>query len=210
VAAIDLEPYLREFSPEEINAYPLKRWRGPVRVVGAKKKAAAAARELAKEDILGFDTESRPSFSKGKCYPVSLLQLAGAGEVYLFQLGRMNVPDELRRLLSDPGLPKAGVAVRDDLKELRELMNFEPAGFVDLSSVAASHGLKTRGLRNLAANLLGFRISKGQRCTNWSRPDLSKKQITYAATDAWVGRELYLKMRELGMLDGELTENEKQ
>jgi ribonuclease D len=196
---IKIDAYRREFTPEEINVYPLKRWRGPVQLIRGKKKAKAAVRALAEESILGFDTETRPVFKKGMSNPISLLQLATGDTVYIFQLSSTPLFPDLTEILSDPGIIKAGVSVRDDILELRKIHEFEPGGFVDLGEVAAEHDLKTRGLRNLAANLLGFRISKGQRCTNWARPDLTPKQIEYAATDAWVGRELYLRMSELGL-----------
>jgi ribonuclease D len=196
----DIDTYRREFTPEEINAYPLKRWRGPVRVVNGRKKAKAAVAEMSGESVLGFDTETRPVFKKGMTNPISLLQLATSDTVYIFQLASTPLFPELTEILSDESIIKAGVSVRDDIIELKKLHEFEPAGFTDLGDAAAEHGLKTRGLRNLAVNLLGFRISKGQRCTNWAKPDLSSKQVEYAATDAWVGRELYLRMRELGLV----------
>lgn len=196
----NIEEYRREFPPEEINALPLKSWQGPVHVVRSKKQVKAAAKALVQDAVLGFDTESRPVFKKGKTNPLSLLQLATADEVFLFQFPGATLEPELIEVLADPDVPKAGVAVRDDVLELRKITDFEPGGFTDLGDVAAEYGLKTRGLRNLAANLLGFRISKGQRCTNWARTDLTPKQIIYAATDAWIGRELFYKMRELGMV----------
>ena len=100
---------------------------------------------------------------------------------------------ELAGLLADPGVIKAGVAIGDDMRELGRLYPFTPAGTVDLGMVARAHQLTTQGLRTLAANLFGQRIS------NWSVPELSKRQVIYAATDAWIGRAIYLRMRELGM-----------
>ena len=102
-------------------------------------------------------------------------------------------------LLADPAVIKAGVAIGDDMRELARLYPFKPAGMVDLGMVARAHQLTTQGLRTLAANLFGQRISKGPQCSNWSVMELSKRQVIYAATDAWIGRAIYLRMRELGM-----------
>ena len=102
-------------------------------------------------------------------------------------------------LLADPAVVKAGVAIGDDMRELARLYPFKPAGMVDLGMVARAHQLTTQGLRTLAANLFGQRISKGPQCSNWSVMELSKRQVIYAATDAWIGRAIYLRMRELGM-----------
>ena len=106
---------------------------------------------------------------------------------------------ELAGLLADPAVIKAGVAIGDDMRELARLHPFKPAGMVDLGMVARAHQLTTQGLRTLAANLFGQRISKGPQCSNWSVMELSKRQVIYAATDAWIGRAIYLRMRELGM-----------
>jgi len=102
--------------------------------------------------------------------------------------------------LSNGKILKVGVGILDDLRELGKLYPFEGAGAIDLGDLARSLKLPTQGLRSMAANLMGWRISKGSRCSNWSLSDLSPRQIAYAATDAWIGRELYLKMREVGLL----------
>ena len=155
--------------------------------------------DLAREQVLGFDTETRPSFRKGRLNTPSLVQLATGRAVYLVQLSWWPFGPELAGLLADPGVIKAGVAIGDDMRELGRLYPFTPAGTVDLGMVARAHQLTTQGLRTLAANLFGQRISKGPQCSNWSVPELSKRQVIYAATDAWIGRAIYLRMRELGM-----------
>lgn len=198
-----LEQYRRKFEGEEINDLPLRGFTGEVRLATTPREAAAAIRALRREKVLGFDTETRPSFRKGKTYDPSLVQLAGSRRVYIFQLSRLpRFPRGLVGLLADPGIVKSGVSVRDDVLGLKRLYDFTEAGFVDLGDVARAAGIPTHGLRNLAANLLGFRISKGARCTNWALPGLSDKQIRYAATDAWISRELYLAFAVLGLTPG--------
>ncbi len=195
------EEYLRAFTNEEINELPLRRWEGPVVLVRTDKQLKAAIREMEGEPLLGFDTETRPVFKKGQGpYPPALVQLATAECVYLFQLSRLAFDDGLKEILAEPSVTKTGVAVDDDVKALRDLSPFEPAGFLDLGAVSAKLNLKTRGLRNLAANLLGLRISKGAQCSNWAREHLSQQQLIYAATDASISREIYLAMRNLGFL----------
>ena len=154
-----------------------------------------AVRALANETILGFDTETRPAYHKGESYLPSLLQLAGENEVYLFQLKHLGLPTPLREILANPEVIKAGVALAYDLQELHKLAQFRPASFVDLGNLAKKAEIKNHGLRGLAAVLLGFRIAKGAQTSNWARDVLAPTQIQYAATDAWVGRELYLKLR---------------
>jgi ribonuclease D len=195
------EQYLRAFSKDDINAMPLRRYEGPVVVVRTEKQRNKAIREMEREPVLGFDTETRPVFKKGKKPgPPSLVQLATADRVYVFQIGVLPMCNGLCDLLAEERVIKTGVAVRDDILGLQRLSEFTPRGFVDLSEITARANMQTHGLRNMAANLLGFRISKSAQCSNWAKDRLTPQQVTYAATDAWVSRELYLALKELGLV----------
>lgn len=186
----------RRLGKDEINACPLVRWTGPVQVIRTRKALTEAARRLASETLLGFDTETRPSFRKGESHRPALLQLAGENEVFIFQLRHLGLPAPLCDLLAAPDIVKAGVAPARDLRELQTLARFEPAGFTDLGRMAKRAGFQNHGLRGLAAALLGCRIAKGARTSNWAQDPLTPIQIQYAATDAWVGRELYRRLQE--------------
>ena len=196
-----LEYYKRPLSKDDINALPLRRYSGIIRIVSSVPALHDALEDLQRERVLGFDTETRPTFGKKQPENLpALLQLATERAIYLFQLRRIALPEPLRAVLSDSRIIKTGVAVHDDIRVLQRLAPFEAAGFVDLSDVARQNGLLTMGLRNMAANLLGFRISKTAQCSNWEAPKLSPKQIAYAATDAWVSRELHIRIQDLGLL----------
>lgn len=184
----------RRMSKNEINACPMVGWTGPVSVVRTKDELALAITKLADQTLLGFDTETRPAYSKGESYLPSLLQLASATEVFIFQFKQLGLAKPLRELLADPAIIKAGVALNYDISELKRISPFKAAGFVDLGDLAKKTAIKNHGLRGLAAVLLGFRISKGAQTSNWARDVLTPQQIQYAATDAWVGRKLYLAM----------------
>ena len=189
-----------KLSKTEINSLPLRYYNGAIRIIQTAEQAKDACAILIKEKVLGFDTETRPAFNKGQSYLPSLLQLAGTKVVYLFQLSQCGLTDSIIILLSNVNIIKSGVAINQDLTELQQILNFEPAGFVDLGDIARSKGLPHHGLRGLAAYLLKFRISKSGRTSNWSANQLTKKQIKYAATDAWVGRELYLKYKQIKVI----------
>ena len=189
-----------KLSKTEINSLPLRYYNGAIRIIQTAEQAKDACTILIKEKLLGFDTETRPAFNKGQSYLPSLLQLAGTKVVYLFQLSQCGLTDSIIILLSNVNIIKSGVAINQDLTELQQILNFEPAGFVDLGDIARSKGLPHHGLRGLAAYLLKFRISKSGRTSNWSANQLTKKQIKYAATDAWVGRELYLKYKQIKVI----------
>ena len=189
-----------KLSKTEINSLPLRYYNGPIRIIQTAEQAKDASTILIKEKLLGFDTETRPAFNKGQSYLPSLLQLAGTKVVYLFQLSKCGLPDSITNLLSNVNIIKSGVAIDQDLIELQQILNFKPGGFIDLGDIARSNGLPHHGLRGLAAFLLNFRISKSVRTSNWSANQLTKKQIKYAATDAWLGRELYLKYKQINVI----------
>ena len=182
----------RRMSKDEINTCPIKRWTGPISVVRDRDQLTAAMHKLSGQTLLGFDTETRPAYKKGESYLPSLLQLAGDEEIFIFQLKHLGLAGALREILSDPAITKAGVSLDYDISELNKLARFKAAGFADLSKLAKKAGVKNHGLRGLAAVYLGFRITKGAQTSNWARDVLTRQQIQYAATDAWVGRRLYL------------------
>ncbi len=187
----------KAMSKAEINTLPLRRYDGPVSVVKTQSDLKRAIRKLKGEKVLGFDTETRPSFKKGQSYQPTLIQLAARDEVFLFHLGHCPLNDGLLGILENPAILKAGVATVRDLAELRALQPFEPGGFVNLEDKARALGFQNQGLRGMVAALLGFRISKRAQTSNWSRKELTPAQITYAATDAWVSRELYAALDRL-------------
>lgn len=186
-----------KITKEEINALPLKAYEGPVTVVDSDEKLDEALAAIRKEKVLGFDTESRPSFKKGQNFPASLIQLGGENEVWLFQIQKFERMDKLWKILANHRIIKAGVAIADDIKKLQELINFQPAGFVEIADLTQQAGILNTGLRSLAGLLLNFRISKRAQVSNWARSKLTEAQIQYAATDAWVSRELYCHMKKL-------------
>ncbi|CAM9965208.1 unnamed protein product, partial [Phaeothamnion confervicola] len=149
---------------------------------------------------VGFDTETRPAFQKGERYLPALAQVATSRAVYLFRLQHMDASRELRELLASPATAKVGIAVADDLRQLKQLFDFEEQRVIDPGDIAYRHGLTQTGLRNLAGIFLGFRIPKGSKTTNWAAQRLTEQQIAYAATDAWACRELFLRFEALGLL----------
>ncbi|MFH1914458.1 MAG: 3'-5' exonuclease [Pseudomonadota bacterium] len=195
------DQYLRPFTKDDINTMPLCRYEGPVAVVRSDKQRTQALREMEGETLLGFDTETRPVFKKGKRPgPPALIQLATAACVYVFQINLLPMCNGLCDLMEDTRVIKTGVAVRDDILGLQKMAEFVPKGFIDLSEITTAANMQTHGLRNMAANLLGFRISKSAQCSNWAKDHLTPQQVNYAATDAWISRELYLALERLGLL----------
>ncbi|MEI6049826.1 MAG: 3'-5' exonuclease [Bacteroidota bacterium] len=147
-------------------------------------------------ELLGFDTETRPTFKKGRKNSVSLIQLSTDNLACLFRINKIGFPNELINILSDPSVIKAGVAVHDDIRFLKGVKKFSPGGFVDLQSFVRDYGILSSGLKKLSAIVLGFRISKRQQVTDWEAEKLTEAQQIYAATDAWVCYQIYKKLTE--------------
>ena len=187
-------------SRDDVNALPIRRYEGEVRVVSAERDIASALKDILAESVIGFDTETRPAFRVGESYPPSLAQLATARAVYLFQVRHREAAQAVAEVLGNEHVVKAGVGLADDLRGLKKLIQFAEKTVVDLGAVAVRNGLKQTGVRNLTALFLGFRIPKGTKTSNWARPRLSSQQITYAATDAWACRELYVQFRTRGLI----------
>ena len=190
-APVVLQPCL---SKDEINLLPIQAWEGPVILIQDEAALDETLAKLWKEPVLGFDTETRPTFTKGKVCLPALIQLATAEAAYLIQLTHLPFGDRVAELLASPRILTVGVAIHDDMKALARIHEFTPGGVVDLAALARAKGIQAQGLRTLSANLLGFRISKSAQCSNWENRELSPQQVKYAATDAWVGRELYFHL----------------
>ena len=189
--------YRISISPEEIEKLEPASFPGKIKVVDSLGlEFLKAVRYLKRQKVLGFDTESRPCFSPGQPhYGVSLLQLSGQEKAYLFRIKLIgDIPKQLRAILSDENIIKVGAAVNDDVRGLEKHHDFQPKAFVDLQKMVWEYGIKDKSVKKMAAIILGIRISKTQQLSNWEAETLSDAQCAYAATDAWVCREMYMKL----------------
>jgi Ribonuclease D len=186
--------YKENITAEELAEHELSWFKGEIVLVDNLKTFYEVFPRLLRSDLLGFDTETRPTFKKGKKNAVSLIQLSTGDLACLFRINRIGIPNELVDLLSDPAVIKAGVAVHDDVRFLKGVRKFAPEGFVDLQTLVKDFGIQSSGLKKLAAIVLGFRISKRQQVTDWEAEQLSEAQQIYAATDAWVCHQIYKKL----------------
>ena len=186
--------YSENISADELINYDLSSFKGEIVVVDNFKTFSKVIPLLRGKKVLGFDTETRPSFRRGRKNKVSLIQLATSDLACLFRINRIGIPQELVDILADPEVIKAGVAVHDDIRFLRHVRKFNPEGFIDLQKLVKEHGINASGLKKLTAIVLGFRISKRQQVTDWEAEELTEAQRIYAATDAWVCYEIYKKI----------------
>ena len=189
-----------KLSKNEINALPLIKYDGDIEILTSKDNIHAAINDLKNYDLIGFDTETKPTFVKGPLNPPSIMQLACDDKVYIFQIDNDKIFKQLSSILSNENITKCGVSVDRDLIELMYLSPFDPISFVDLGNIARKNEIPHHGLRGLVAMFLKYRISKGSQTSDWSRISLSDSQISYAATDAWVSLELFKIFYKNGLL----------
>lgn len=183
--------YPETITNEEIESYELSWFKGEIVLVEDIKTFHAVFPRLLDSGVLGFDTETKPNFRKGRKNNISLIQLATDELACLIRINKIGFPTVLADLLSNPGIVKTGVAVHDDIRYLKEVRGFEPSGFIDLQKLVKEYGIKSSGLKKLTAIVLGFRISKSQQVTNWEAEILTIAQQVYAATDAWVCYKIF-------------------
>ena len=186
--------YKENITVEELAEHELSWFKGEIVLVDNLKTFYEVFPKLLRTDLLGFDTETRPTFRKGRKNAVSLIQLSTEDLACLFRINKIGIPDELADLLSDPSVIKTGVAVHDDIKFLKSVRKFNSEGFVDLQTLVKDFGIQSSGLKKLTAIVLGFRISKRQQVTDWEAEQLTEAQQIYAATDAWVCHQIYKKL----------------
>jgi ribonuclease D len=186
--------YNPNITAEELAGFDLSWFRGEIVLVDDIATFNSVLPRLHRTDLLGFDTETKPTFTRGKRNKVSLIQLSTDDLAVLIRINKIGLPEELIRLLSDPAVIKAGVAIHDDIRFLKGVKKFSPDGFIDLQSFVKDFGIESSGLKKLTAIVLGFRISKRQQITDWEADQLTEAQQIYAATDAWVCHQIYRKL----------------
>lgn len=188
--------FVATISNDDIAAMPTARFDGRIVVVDEESQVEAACRDLAQWPVIGFDTETRPSFKAGVTNRVALLQLSTPRTCYLFRLCRIRLDNRILKILTSKRITKVGADVAGDMRSLHVLRDFREQGFVDLQTEAVDCGIEDKSLRKLAAITLGKRVSKAQRLSNWEAAALTDQQKMYAAVDAWVCIEILQRMRD--------------
>lgn len=185
------------YDKELLQDLPRVLFKGRIEVIISENDAKRAVKFLLKQPLLGFDTETKPSFKPGRQHPVALLQVCCGETCFLFRLNRIGMPGCLVGLLEDKKITKVGLSWHDDLRALIQRKQFRAGTFIDLQDVAAEMGIIDISLQKLYANIFGEKISKGQRLSNWEADNLTEAQMLYAATDAWACIRLYKEMMRM-------------
>jgi len=185
-------------SKDELSQLPTMVYPAEVTVVEDAGTARTAVRALNKEKIVGFDTETRPSFKKGQRHNVALMQISTLDCCFLFRLNKIGISDELKAFLENPGITKIGLSIHDDFNALHRSSEVACNGFIDLQQYVKPFGITDISLQKIYAIIFGERISKSQRLTNWEADTLTPGQQSYAALDAWACLKIYEHLRDGG------------
>ena len=188
--------YQSTIDNESVALRPAARFEGRIVVVDSEEAVEAACNDLQRYNMVGFDTETRPSFRAGVSYKVSLLQLSTPEVCYLFRLCNIRLSNPILKILGSHRIIKVGVDITGDIRSLHALRHFKADGFVDLQNEASRWGIEEKSLRKLSAIVLGQRVSKAQRLSNWEAGILTDQQKEYAATDAWVSMHILERMMQ--------------
>lgn len=203
---MEMPPQIK-ISNEEIQSLPAGQFGGRIVVVDDEQGLKEACQYLASQPVIGFDTETRPSFRAGESHLVALLQLSGADRCYLFRLCCMRFDKQVIKILEDKKILKIGADIRGDIRALHKLRRFRPEGFVDLQSIVWQWDIDEKSVRKMAAIVLGIRISKAQRLSNWEALSLTAAQQSYAATDAWACLEIFHRLGKMPKTHTDENEN---
>jgi Ribonuclease D len=183
-----------KITKDEVNQLPVVIFEGKITIVDDLSKIQPAIEELRKSTIVGIDTETKPSFTRGTHHKVSLVQISTLEHCFLFRLNKIDFPAALAEFLADKKIKKIGLSLRDDLNGLNKHHVFKPANCIDIQTIIQSYGILELGLQKIYAILFEKKISKSQRLTNWENPELTEQQQRYAATDAWASLQIYLQL----------------
>lgn len=183
-------------SKQQLAGLPTAHYNGKIEIIEISEDAERAVAELNKADLIGFDTETRPSFKRGQSFKVALLQLATLDTCYLFRLNKIGMPESLKNLLQDETKTKIGLSTQDDFRNLNKVWKIVPEGFVELQKYVTKWNIIDKSLSKLYGILFGMRLSKTQRLTNWEADTLTDAQTHYASLDALACIQIFTYLSE--------------
>ena len=188
--------YPAKIDKDVVRELPVAQTDCEIEVIDSANEVATAVDCLMQEEVVGFDTETKPSFTHGKSNKIALMQISTAKKCFLFRLQMIGKSEALKKFLENEKIKKIGLALHGDLRNLRVWDKFTPKNFIDLQKIVIQYGIEELGLQRIYAIIFGKKISKSQQLSNWEAKILNQAQQIYAATDAWACREIYLKLIE--------------
>ena len=164
------------------------------------KKAYA---HLSEWDVIGFDTETKPTTNNEAKNGPHLLQLASpTGQVYVFDSRALEY-DGLRDILNKKTL--VGFDLGEDVKLLHQNHKITPKKTIDLAVSLPPHpaGHRLWGIISAAKKYLNcgpYTKERKEKLArfDWSRPltEIPEEQLLYAANDAWISIKVYERWKK--------------
>ena len=191
VRRMNVNPLILSISKERLAELPVVAYPGHIVVVNTPEQAASALCAIKRCPVVGFDTETKPSFRKGHPNKVALIQVSTGDCCYLFRINKFGITKELCDFFEDPGILKIGLSLKDDFHVMHRGIQFSPAGFIDLQDIVSGYAIHDSSLQKIYGIVFGERISKSQRLSNWEATVLTAPQQIYAAIDAWACLRIY-------------------
>ena len=184
--------FTQAITKEAISQMPREVFPGRIVIVDNAEGLNEALLYLSSVTEVGFDTETRPSFSKKTHYKMSLIQISTDDTCYLIRLNKFKkMPSALEAFLKNEKVKKVGLSLRDDFHGLHSLTKISPGNFIDLQQYVVQFGIADMSLQKIYAILFGKKISKRERLSNWEAVALTEAQQRYAALDAWSCLRIY-------------------
>ncbi len=188
--------YIVSIDKQTINQMPIVSFPGRIHVIYAPSQVKSAVMALRSASIVGFDTETRPSFKRGERHKVALLQLSTTSDAFLFRINNTGIPAPLKEFIEDKSITKVGLSTTDDFHQLARVCDAHPNGFVELQQMVKQFRITDMSLQKIYAILFQEKISKGQQLSNWEAPQLTDAQKRYAAIDAWACLSIYNHLKD--------------
>ena len=186
-----------KYNKQLIGTLPRAQFEGRIIVILNELDAEKAVDYLLSQNMIGIDTETRPSFKRGISHSVALLQVASDDTCFLFRLNRMGITESIKKLLEDNSVPKIGLSLHDDIRALSKRCKFTPGTFIEIQKEVKELGIQDMSLQKIYANIFGLKIAKNQQLSNWEADCLSEAQKVYAATDAWACIQIHKEITKL-------------
>jgi ribonuclease D len=169
-----------------------------ITLVSQGAQAEQAMQQLMQHRAWGFDTESKPTFKVGEVSDgPHILQLSTPEHAWVFQLHDPDCRAVVAKLMTSPGVIKAGFGLGDDSKRILHKLKIEPQGVLELNTVFRDRGYrKDMGVKGAVAVLFNQRFIKSKKTatSNWAQPKLSEAQLMYAANDAYAAARVFDKL----------------
>lgn len=178
-------------SKEAVSQLPTEEFNGECIIIDTISKVTPAIAYLNRHKLVGFDTETRPSFKKGIHYNISLIQISTDSVCFLFRINKIGMPEKLLKFLNSKKTKKIGLSLENDFGMINKVKEIDQSGYIDIQKLAPQYHIKDASLQRIYAILFDKRISKSQRLTNWEAQQLTPAQCRYASLDAWSCLKIY-------------------